>query len=205
MIAAFLHGWFLCLGLILPLGVQNVFVFNQGARHRRWAAALPTVVTAGVCDSLLILLAVGGVSLIVVKTPLIRYGLTGLGFVFLLYMGFVTWRSKARLDTEETGTWPPRRQILFAASVSLLNPHAIIDTVGVVGTSSLSYRPPLLQAFTGGCLLNSWLWFIGLMTAGHFLRALPRAEAILRWFNRASALIMWGCAIVLVRQLFVGG
>ncbi|GGA41924.1 hypothetical protein GCM10007416_13560 [Kroppenstedtia guangzhouensis] len=28
---AFMHGFLLAFGLILPLGVQNVFIFNQGA------------------------------------------------------------------------------------------------------------------------------------------------------------------------------
>lgn len=31
MLAALLHGIALAFGLILPLGAQNVFVFNQGA------------------------------------------------------------------------------------------------------------------------------------------------------------------------------
>ena len=34
---------------------------------------------------------------------------------------------------------PAKKQILFALSVSLLNPHAIMDTVGVIGTSASVY------------------------------------------------------------------
>ena len=201
MLAAFLHGWFLCLGLILPLGVQNVFVFNQGVQHRRWLAAMPTVITAGVCDSFLILLAIGGVSVLVLKTPIIRYALSAVGIGFLLYMGWATWRSRPDPAAGDGGNWSVRRQILFAASVSLLNPHAIIDTVGVVGPSSLVYRPPALFGYTAGCLLNSWLWFTGLMTAGRLIGVLPRAAVILRWFNRVSAVIMWVCAMLLARSL----
>ena len=201
MLAAFAHGWLLCLGLILPLGVQNVFVFNQGVRHRRWISALPTVLTAGVCDSFLVLMAVGGVSMLVLHSPVFRYVLAGVGVVFLLYMGVLTWRTPPRMTGSDSGRWTPRRQMLFAASVSLLNPHAIIDTVGVVGTSSLTYGTPYLQAFAAGCLVNSWLWFIGLMSAGHLLGGLPRAPSILRWINRLSAVIMWACALLLARTL----
>ena len=32
-----------------------------------------------------------------------------------------------------------KKQIGFAISVSLLNPHAIMDTVGVIGTSASVY------------------------------------------------------------------
>lgn len=60
-----IHGILLAFGLILPLGVQNVFIFNQGATHRKFTKSLPAIVTAGVCDTILIYLAVAGVSVIV--------------------------------------------------------------------------------------------------------------------------------------------
>ncbi|ALA71771.1 lysine transporter [Geobacillus stearothermophilus 10] len=58
MMRAFLHGLILAFGLIFPLGVQNVFILTQGAIQRRWRRALPAVLTASLCDTLLILLAV---------------------------------------------------------------------------------------------------------------------------------------------------
>lgn len=33
-----------------------------------------------------------------------------------------------------------RKQIGFAMSVSLLNPHAIMDTIGVIGTNAAIYE-----------------------------------------------------------------
>jgi L-lysine exporter family protein LysE/ArgO len=60
-------------GLILPPGVQNVFVFNQGAMHKKFTRALPAVLTAGVCDTILIGLAVAGVSLITVYRIMLIY------------------------------------------------------------------------------------------------------------------------------------
>ncbi|NCX93349.1 MAG: lysine transporter, partial [Gammaproteobacteria bacterium] len=36
MISAFLYGLVLAFGLILPLGPQNMFILNQGARARSW-------------------------------------------------------------------------------------------------------------------------------------------------------------------------
>ncbi len=61
----FIHGILLAFGLILPLGVQNVFIFNQGAQQPSFWRTLPAVVTAGVCDTLLIVLAVAGISAII--------------------------------------------------------------------------------------------------------------------------------------------
>jgi len=42
---------------------------------------------------------------------------------------------------------------MFAMSVSLLNPHAIIDTVGVIGISSLSYTGIEKMTFTAATIL----------------------------------------------------
>ena len=61
---AVIHGFLLAIGLILPLGAQNVFVFNQGANQSKLIKAFPAVITAGICDSILISLAVIGVSLV---------------------------------------------------------------------------------------------------------------------------------------------
>lgn len=60
MLGAAIHGFLLAFGLILPLGVQNVFVFNQGAAGRKLRRALPAVLTAAVGDTILIMLAVLG-------------------------------------------------------------------------------------------------------------------------------------------------
>jgi L-lysine exporter family protein LysE/ArgO len=202
MVMAFLHGIVLSFGLILPLGVQNVFVFNQGAAHRRWLRALPVVLTASLCDTLLILAATLGVSVIVLEVGwlqgLLRWG----GLLFLLYMGWVTWKSvpeSAPPEGEgEAGHW--RRQVLFALSVSLLNPHAILDTIGVIGTSSLSYAGEEKFVFAIACVTVSWLWFLGLMTAGHLVGSLQGARQIRIWLNRVSALIMWASGIYLAVQ-----
>jgi arginine exporter protein ArgO len=131
MFQAALHGFLLCCGLILPLGVQNTFVFSQGAVQRRWVKGLPVVVTAALCDTLLITAAVGGVSLIVLTLSWFRAALGWVGVDFLAVVGWFTWHADSGSEPagREAAEWPLSRQITFAASVSLLNPHAILDTI----------------------------------------------------------------------------
>jgi L-lysine exporter family protein LysE/ArgO len=199
MVTAFLHGMVLAFGLILPLGVQNVFVFNQGAAQRRWVRALPVVLTACLCDTLLILAATLGVSVIVLEIGWLQEVLRWGGLVFLLWMGWVTWKSVPEDGPAEGEgeSWPWKRQVLFALSVSLLNPHAILDTIGVIGTSSLGYAGEEKAAFAAACVIVSWLWFFGLMTAGHAVGSLSGARQIRIWLNRVSAVIMWGSGVFL--------
>ena len=95
MTEAILHGIILAFGLIVPLGVQNVFVFNQGALQPTFMRALPVVVTAGICDTILIVAAVSGVSLLVLTFAWLENIIFSIGIVFLLYIGFVLWKSDA--------------------------------------------------------------------------------------------------------------
>jgi L-lysine exporter family protein LysE/ArgO len=202
-IEAFIHGFVLAFGLIIPLGVQNVFVFNQGAAQPSLIRALPVVITAAVCDTLLILLAVLGVSLAVLTFVWIKTLLFAVGFFFLLYMGWVTWKSKPAADSggEQPQSFTAKRQILFAASVSLLNPHAILDTIGVIGTSSLTYSGDEKWAFTLACILVSCLWFFALAVAGRMAKRLDRSGKWIRRVNYLSALIIWAVAFYMGAKL----
>lgn len=200
MIAAAVHGFILALGLIFPLGVQNVFVFNQGALHKRYRKALPVVLTASVCDTLLILLAVLGVSVIVMHSFWIKTVLLVGGVCFLIFMGWTTWNSKPDANNGEVTrqSFMAGKQIAFAASVSLLNPHAILDTVGVIGTSSLQYAGNAKLVYTLACIVVSWLWFFGLAMAGRLTGDLDKSGRFLHALNKFSALVMWGAAVYIV-------
>lgn len=202
MIGVILHGFILALGLILPLGVQNVFVFNQGVVQPRFIRALPVMITASLCDTLLISLAVLGVSVIVLEYEWIRLTLFTLGICFLVYMGAATWRSKpSGQDPESARSFSPKKQIVFAMSVSLLNPHAVLDTMGVIGTSSLQYEGADKMIFTVVCIAVSWLWFLGLGIAGRAAGRMDTTGRLLFALNRISAVIMWGTAAYLMLRL----
>lgn len=194
--AAALHGLVLALGLILPLGVQNVFIFNQGALHKKYTRALPAVFTASICDTLLIGLAVFGVSVLVLKIWWIKTVLMSAGLIFLAYMGWTTWKSASRKEENEPAAgdetlYPARRQIAFAASVSLLNPHAILDTVGVIGTSSLQYTGTFKWAFALACVSVSWIWFLGLAALGWLTGRVSGSVRFAAVLGKMSAIVMW--------------
>ena len=197
------HGLILAFGLILPLGVQNVFVFNQGATHKKFTNALPAIITAGICDTILIYLAVAGVSVIVLSFEWLRILLFFIGFFFLAYMGWVMWKSTPEGSANQAQSrFSSRRQVTFAASVSLLNPHAIMDTIGVIGTSSLAYTGYEKWMFTAACILVSWLWFFSLAIIGRKVGQIDRKGILLKRMNQVSALIIWGMAIYMGSQLY---
>ncbi|MGM0900289.1 MAG: LysE/ArgO family amino acid transporter [Bacillota bacterium] len=197
------HGMILAFGLILPLGVQNVFVFNQGATHNKFTNALPAIITAGVCDTILIYLAVAGVSIIVFSFEWLKILLFLVGFFFLAYMGWVMWKNTPEVNTnQEQNRFSARRQVTFAASVSLLNPHAIMDTIGVIGTSSLAYTGFDKWVFTMACIVVSWIWFFLLAISGRKIGQIDKKGTFLKRMNQVSALIIWTMAIYMGYQLY---
>lgn len=197
----FWHGFFLAFSLILPLGVQNVFIFFQGATqplHR----ALTLVVVAALCDTLLISLAVSGVSVAVVALPWVKWLLTIGGALFLLYMGWNYWRQSDLPQQQEKNTESLKQSILFAMTVSLLNPHAILDTIAVIGTSSLLYDGERRLEFACAAVLVSWIWFFGLALTGRLIQRLEKSGLILLRMQQGSAIMMWFTAGLLIYYNF---
>ncbi|WP_027409373.1 LysE/ArgO family amino acid transporter [Anoxybacteroides tepidamans] len=204
MVKAFIHGLILAFGLIIPLGAQNIFVFNQGSVQKRFINTLPVVLTASLCDTLLIILAVFGISVVILGSFWIKIILMGIGVVFLLYMGWSIWNSDPATNNENRSNeaFTPLKQIAFSASVSLLNPHAILDTIGVIGTSSLNYTGSEKIMFTAACIIVSWIWFLGLSVAGRIVGHLDTEGRLLRLINKLSAILIWGVAVYIAGQLY---
>nr|WP_273841625.1 LysE family transporter [Rubrobacter calidifluminis] len=196
----FVHGFVLALGLIVVLGPQNMFVLAQGATRSRLLGALPAVLTASLSDTTLILAAVLGVSVAVLSLPWVKIALAAGGVLFLLYLGWTNWRAGPVSDEAlERGVGlSTRQQVLFALSVSLLNPGAILDTVGVIGTSSLAYHGTARVVFTFASITVSWLWFFFLALVGRLLGKTGATRGVL---NRVSAVVMWASALYLGYEL----
>ncbi|WP_129691608.1 LysE/ArgO family amino acid transporter [Gottfriedia acidiceleris] len=204
MIQTILHAALLSFGLILPLGVQNVFIFQQGATQKRFINALPAVITASICDTLLITLSVTGVSVLILTSPYLKTALLSFGVLFLTYMGWQTWKAKSSKVTTSQEHFSVKKQILFATSVSLLNPHAILDTIGVIGTNSLQYDGIEKIAFLVTCIAVSWIWFLSLAIAGRTAGKLDQSGKFMLIINKISAIIIWCIAIYLIKGILAG-
>lgn len=118
-------------------------------------------------------------------------------------MGWVIWKdnSSVKAHREEKG-FSARRQITFAASVSLLNPHAILDTIGVIGTSSLAYTGYEKWMFTWACIVVSWIWFLSLAIVGSKIGQIDGNGKFLNSLNKISAIIIWLMALYMGYQFY---
>lgn len=200
MLQPLIHGILLALGLILPLGAQNVFVFNQGANQKKISKALPVIITAGLCDTFLIVIAILGVSLILISMPTLQLFIYIIGFLFLMYMAWSLWTEKPS-NIEEIEPMPAKKQVLFALSVSLLNPHAIMDTVGVIGTSASVYDGYDKVVFSLATISVSWIWFVFLAILGRITGKIDKSGKYIVVLNKVSSVIVIIVALIILKNI----
>jgi L-lysine exporter family protein LysE/ArgO len=192
--AAFFTGLALGLALIVPIGAQNVFVFGQGV-SLGMPGALWAVVGAAVCDTILIVLGAAGTSALLNSVPGLRPAMLIAGALFLTYLGVKSLRTKPTELDDETGVWSRGQVLRRTMAVSLLNPHAILDTVGVLGAAITAQAAATRLPFAVGAVFASWTWFLVLAAAAHGLRhwftkqhSMTKERRV--WFDRISGLIL---------------
>ncbi|MBL3398667.1 amino acid transporter [Staphylococcus pasteuri] len=201
MMQPMIHGFLLALGLILPLGAQNVFVFNQGANQKKLTKALPVIITAGLCDTTLIVLAILGVSLVLMSLPILQLVIYIIGLAFLLYMAWSLWNEKPN-NLEHMEPMSAKKQIGFALSVSLLNPHAIMDTIGVIGASASMYQGNEKLLFAVATISVSWIWFIFLAVLGKMLGSVDKTGKYIIILNKISSIIVLIVSLLIIKNIW---
>lgn len=199
MTEAFIKGVLLAFGLVIPLGPQNAFIFNQSTLQTKYRSVLPVVIVSALCDACLILLAVLGLDIFLGNFQM-QLILSLVGASFLSFLGYKMWKaSQYTLASACYNQMSIMKQVAFTLSVSLFNPHAIMDVFLVIGTVSLCYVGIEKHMFTAACILTDIMWFICLSLAGFYIKKLRNGQSITMLFNKISAIIMWYIAA----QIFV--
>lgn len=189
MTPAFLTGLALGLGLIVPIGAQNVFVFGQGL-DVGLPRALWAVVAAACCDTLLIVAGAVGAAALITGVPGLRYVLLAGGAAFLAFLGVRALRTKvADVAPDAPKVRGVRGVVARTAMVSLLNPHAIFDTVVVIGAAIAAQPRGGRLPFALGTVSASWLWFLVLAVGAAALRGVLTDRRRV-WFDRASGVVL---------------
>lgn len=197
-----LRGLSLGLSLIVAIGPQNAFVLRQGLTRR---FALLAALACALCDTLLITLGVLGVGgLLAGRAALVLAG-TGLGAAFLLWYGLRAlrgaWVGGAALHVTGVGAGTPGAVVGTALGFSLLNPHALLDTVVLIGGASAGLDGGARLAFLAGTVLASWAWFFTLALAGRALAPVMARPGAWRVLDTVIGVTLLGTAAGLLLGL----
>lgn len=188
------YGCLLTLAIIMPVGAQNVFIFNQGLQHSRFFDAWPSVISATICDLILICSAIFGLTLVILQISLLKNIMLFAGGIFLCYLSYSLW-NKAVIPLTEVKSYSRMKQVVYTISVSILNPHVLLDTFLIIGSNALLFTTVQSKVLFGiGCGITELLWFSFLCFAGNQLRRIPNNTLFILVINRVAAIIVFGIA-----------
>lgn len=186
----YFNGLILGLSLIMALGPQNIFLIKQGARRNH---ATLSAIICFICDIILVYASIAGLHELLMSHPTLQVWMIWLGSAFLLYYAIKALRSafaKKQQQTDASANQHNRLQIiLFALGFSLLNPHAIIDTLVIIGSGSSQF-PDQELTFLAGVITASLIWFSSLTVTTRYFADLISKGVIWQAIELLSGLLM---------------
>lgn len=199
--AAFLKGLTVGFSLIVAIGAQNAFVLRQGlARQQPFWIAL----TSALGDAFLITLGTLGVGALIASVPLLRGLALWGGALFLLWFGLKSFHSAFQpenlMPIQQGQSLTVKAAILTSLGFSLLNPHAILDTVVLLGSISGQYERQGRWSFAAGSITASFVWFFVLAYCSAALAPLFQKPVVWKVLDVVIALVMFWVAAMLVLQ-----
>lgn len=201
---AFFAGLILSLSLIMAIGPQNAHVMRMGLLRQHLWLTIAVCITA---DIALIATGVAGLAQLGGLSDKLLGAMTGAGALVLLLYGGQAMRRFLQppplpAPGARTAARLSRRQAVgLALALSVLNPHAWLDTAVVIGTASLAYAQPDNAVFGVGAAAGSLLWFSVLGLAMWGLGQRLNSPRIWRGLDALVAVMMWGTALWLLAGL----
>lgn len=186
---SYLAGLLLGLAMITPIGPQNIFLVNQGFTFGM-PRVLVAVGAAGVCDTVLIALGGAGAAVVLNAVPGLKTALLIAGTIFLTYLGIKSFRTTHEelvSARPEIMRWPT--VVAQCASASVLNPHAVLDVVGLLGVAIAAQTPDDRSVFAAGTVSASWIWFLALAIGASALRPWLTSHRR-QWIDRISGTLL---------------
>jgi L-lysine exporter family protein LysE/ArgO len=179
--------------------VQSFVVMNQGLRFG-YPRVLTGIITASLCDTLLIVAGAAGASALLAdadeRVPVLLIGIT-----FLAIFGVLTFRGPPEEETGEVkSVGHPLAMVAQTVGVSLFNPHAVLETVGILGGAIAAQTAENRIGFACGVVAASWVWFLMVGFGASALQKQLTVPARL-WMQRGSGVMMLVLAAVLVTSL----
>lgn len=196
MLLSLFKGFSASLGLIVAIGAQNAFVIRQGLLGRH---LFLTAMMCATADALLITLGILGFGSILSSWPFLVSMTKYLAMVFLFIYGGLSlraaFRAKSFSFTNENNHHCIKKTIGILLALTLLNPHAYLDTVILLGSIAMQERQPIYFAL--GSISASFIWFFAITYGSQLLAPLFCKPISWKIIDITTALIMWTIALTL--------
>ena len=192
---SYLQGLLLGFSLIIAIGAQNLFVFNQGLIGKY---VMIVCLFCSLSDALLILIGYSGLYLIIENNVILQNFIILIGFLWLLGYGVLKIREGIYFDQESnldiqishTNNRNLYKTILAISGITWLNPHVYLDTVFLIGSISNSVQSEKQFSFLLGAISSSFLFFFFLGYMGFKIGPLIKSPNLWKKINISLGIIM---------------
>ncbi|KGJ89462.1 LysE/ArgO family amino acid transporter [Thalassotalea sp. ND16A] len=188
-------GFVIGAGLIIPIGVQNSYILSQSIKRNHHLLAATICI---LCDFILMSLGVFGGGALINSNSMLAELITWGGIIFLTVYGLIFFKQfyLANNDDMLKEIKPStRKAVIFTTlAVTLLNPHAYLDTVVIIGSISGKFADADKLAFLFGTLLASIAWFYALSLGAARMSPWLSQRKVQRGINLIVAILMWTIA-----------
>jgi L-lysine exporter family protein LysE/ArgO len=194
----FLEGLFLQASLIFALGAQNFFVLESGLKRQH-----PFVVsfTCFICDFTLIMIGVAGMATLLTQYHQIKIIFGVLGIFFMVLYGWSKIRHNLSASKDflaDSSKSTIKKSILLSMTFSILNPHAYLDAIVLIGGFSSKYALLHERIMIGlGASCFSLIWFLILSFSSSFMKPFLMSPKRMRFVTSISGI----CLIFLAGKL----
>ena len=199
MLFSLFKGFSSSASLIIAIGAQNTFVVRQGLLCRY---LFLTALICSLLDAVLISLGVLGFGHFISNYPLIIKIAKYFAILFLFTYGALSLKSAFKtnsLNYDKNNNQLSLKKTLFMLfALALLNPHAYLDTVILLGTIASQQLLYEQFYFAIGAISASFIWFFALTYGSRLLAPLLHKPASWKILNIITALTMWGIAATLL-------
>lgn len=186
---AYLQGLLIGFAFVAPIGMQNIYVFNNGLSYKLSRALLYTLFV-WLFDGLFCFAAFYGIGALISKSFLLKIIIMIIGGLLTIYIGYNIIRSaNQRAMTGVNDPLSVKKAIMTAIVVSWANPQALIDGTMMLGASRGTLTLEESIFFIIGVVSSSFVWDMGMTTAFNILRNRMPSKVIL-WINLISGIVI---------------
>ena len=199
--SSYATGFALGFSLLIAIGAQNAFVLRQGLLRQHVFAV---VLFCAVADMALIVVSVGGLSLLVADVAA-RYeaALFGLASMWLAGYGVMRLRSAIRanaaIKADAAGSDSLAAVLTTGAVLTFGSPHVYLDTVVLLGAVSVRFTGMDKLAYGTGAATASFVFFFALGYGASLLAPLMQRPNAWRVLDTIIAVVMFALAIGMAR------
>jgi L-lysine exporter family protein LysE/ArgO len=186
----FLEGLLLQASLIFALGPQNLFVLESGLRRHHH---LTVSFVCFLCDLTLIMLGVAGAATFFNHYPQIKifFGVLGVGFLLLYGFGKIRTSEESMVLSSDDSSATLKSVILKSITFSVVNPHAYLDGIVLIGGYSAKYSDLTSRLTLGlGAASFSLIWFLFLSLGASVMMPIFRSPKRMRWIMGSAGVVL---------------